>query len=69
MQLSQGYDLKGKDKMVPGFSTTAKTRPMIISKLESYFREKAPIIHSQRLLDELFVFIWNGSRGSKRIQR
>ena len=62
VQLSQGFDLKGKDKMVPGFSTTAKTRPMIISKLESYFREKAPIIHSQRLLDELFVFIWNGSR-------
>ena len=62
VQLSQGFDLKGKDKMVPGFSTTAKTRPMIISKLESYFREKAPIVHSQRLLDELFVFIWNGSR-------
>ena len=45
-----------------GAKLFGKTRPMIISKLESYFREKAPVIHSQRLLDELFVFIWNGSR-------
>ena len=25
-------------------------------------RERTPIIHSKRLIDELFVFIWNGSR-------
>jgi hypothetical protein len=25
-------------------------------------RERTPIIRSQRLIDELFVFIWNGSR-------
>ena len=27
-----------------------------------YMRERTPIIHSKRLIDELFVFIWNGSR-------
>jgi hypothetical protein len=48
--------------MVPGFSTTSKTRPLLISKLETYFREKSPIVHSKRLLNELDVFIWNGSR-------
>ena len=48
--------------MVPGFSTTTRTRPLLISKLETYFREKAPIVRSKRLIDELFVFIWNGSK-------
>jgi hypothetical protein len=48
--------------MVAGFSTTSRTRPLIISKLDIYFRDKACIIKSKRLLDELFVFVWNGSR-------
>jgi hypothetical protein len=30
--------------------------------LETYFREKTPVIHSNRLIEELKVFIWNGSR-------
>ena len=48
--------------MVPGFSMTMKTRPLVIAKLEEYFREKSVIIHSSRLVDELFVFIWNNNR-------
>jgi hypothetical protein len=48
--------------MVPGFSMTMKTRPLVIAKLEEYFREKAVIVHSDRLIDELFVFIWNNNR-------
>lgn len=62
LHLSKGYDLKSKSQKVPGFSTTSKTRPLIISKIETYFREKAPIVKSKRLIDELYVFIWNGSR-------
>ena len=62
VHLRKGYDLKGKAQKVPGFSTTSKTRPLIISKLETYFREKSPIVKSKRLVDELYVFIWNGSR-------
>ena len=34
----------------------------MISKLDIYFREKACIVKSKRLIDELFVFIWNGHR-------
>ena len=34
----------------------------MISKLDIYFREKACTVKSKRLLDELFVFIWNGHR-------
>jgi len=62
VHLRKGYDLKNKGQKVPGFSTTSKTRPLIISKLETYFREKSPVVKSKRLVDELYVFIWNGSR-------
>ena len=62
IHLRKGYDLKDKSKMVPGFSTTSRTRPLIISKIETYFREKSPIVKSKRLIDELYVFIWNGQR-------
>jgi hypothetical protein len=48
--------------MVAGFSTTSKTRPLIISKLDDYLREKSFTIRSTRLIDELFTFIWNGNR-------
>ena len=49
-------------QMVPGFSMTSKTRPLVIAKLEEYFREKSVIAHSSRLIDELFVFIYNNNR-------
>jgi hypothetical protein len=59
IQLSKGYDLKDKSQMVPGFTMSSRTRPLIISKLETYFRERAPIIKSSRLIEELYVFVWN----------
>ena len=62
IHLRKGWDLKRKEDMVPGFSMTSRTRPLVISKLDMYMRERTPIIHSKRLIDELFVFIWNGSR-------
>lgn len=46
-------------KMVPGFSTTLRTRPLIISRLEHYFRDKAVNIFSTRTLAELETFIWD----------
>jgi hypothetical protein len=48
--------------LVAGFSTTSKTRPLIISKLDEYFREKAITIRSIRLIDELFTFIFINGR-------
>ena len=44
------------------FTVTQKTRPLVVAKLEEFFREKLVTVHSQRLIDELFVFIYNGSR-------
>ena len=46
------------EQTVPGFTMSSKTRPLVISKMESYIREKSFIFHSKRLLEELRVFIW-----------
>ena len=48
--------------MVAGFSTTMKTKPLIIAKMEEYTREKLVKLHSNRLLDELFVYIYLNSK-------
>lgn len=58
IHLRKNYDLKQKQDMVPGYSITVKTRPVLISKLDSYFKEKAPIIYSKRFINELNVFMW-----------
>ena len=60
-QMTNKYRTQERN-MVPGFSTTQKTRPLIIAKLEEMFREESVNVHSQRLIDELFVFIYNGNR-------
>jgi hypothetical protein len=60
-QLSNKYRSEDRS-MVAGFSTTSRTRPLIISKLEEYVREKSIIIRSVRTIDELFTFIWNNGR-------
>ena len=49
-------------KMVAGFSTTSKTRPLIISKLEEFFREKSVVVRSNRLIDELQTFVYINNR-------
>lgn len=56
-----------ESKMTPGFTTSNKSRPLLISKLESYIRNKEAIIHSKRLIEELSVFIWKstGSASAK----
>lgn len=60
-QLSNKYDSEDK-KIVPGFSTNIKTRPLVISHLEQFFREKAIEIYSQRTLSELETFIWKNGK-------
>ena len=57
------------DGMVPGFGTNQRTRPLVINKARSFIEEKSVIIRSQRLLDELRVFIWKGrADGEARAQ-
>lgn len=58
IQLMKRYDMKNKEDMVPGFTTTHTLRPVLISKLEIYMRERTPILRSSRLINELNVFMW-----------
>ncbi len=47
---------------VPGFTTTQKTRPLIIAKLEEFIRNKVLKINSLRTLNELDTFVWVNGR-------
>tara|TARA_R100001377_G_scaffold65035_1_gene40464 strand:- start:427 stop:1413 length:987 start_codon:yes stop_codon:yes gene_type:complete len=47
---------------IPGFTTTMKSKPLIVAKMEEYTREKMVKIKSTRLIDELFVFIYKNSK-------
>ncbi len=60
-QLSNKYYREEK-KMVPGFTTTMKTRPLLVSRMEMYFRERSIEVRSVRLMNELSTFIWNGNK-------
>lgn len=60
-QLTNKYDGEDK-KIVAGFSTNIKTRPLVISNLEGYFREKAIKVVSTRTLAELETFIWKNGK-------
>ena len=48
--------------MVPGFTTSMKTRPLVVSKLVSYLHEKSVIFRSKRLLEEFRTFIWKNGK-------
>jgi hypothetical protein len=48
--------------MIPGFTTSVKTKPLIVAKMEEYTREKLVKLNSARLIEELFVFIYNSTK-------
>jgi len=60
-QMTNRYKQQDKN-MVAGFSTTMRTRPLIIAKLEEYFRNEEVVVRSNRLVDELFTFIYHNNR-------
>ena len=47
---------------IAGFSTTQKTRPLIIAKMEEFVRNKLITIYSKRTLIEMEQFIWKNGR-------
>ena len=54
---------RGENKyMVPGFTTSMKSKPLIIETLSKFIRESSVRINSIRLVDELFVFIFNNGK-------
>ena len=56
------YIAEGNSSAVPGFTTSHKTRPLIIAKFEEFIRNKMLTIYSKRLTNELDTFIWRNGR-------
>ena len=47
---------------VAGFSTTMKTRPLIVAKLEEFIRNKLIKVYSSRITNEMKTFIWKNGK-------
>ena len=47
---------------VAGFSTSMKTRPLIIAKMEEFIRNKLIKIYSSRTINEMRTFIWKNGK-------
>ncbi len=63
METVESYMTKyERDKLVPGFTMSMRTRPLVIAKMMEYVREKAVTIQSKRLLGEMRVFVWKNGK-------
>lgn len=56
------YEAVGATNVVAGFSTSQKTRPLILAKMEEFVRNNLIKIYSTRLVNEMRTFIWNNGR-------
>ena len=61
---SNSYFDKYQDhsKMVPGFTMSSRTRPMVVGKFQEYLSDKGVTIQSKRLIEEMKTFIWRNGR-------
>jgi hypothetical protein len=48
--------------LVPGFTNSLKTRPVITNKMNEYVMDKSVVFRSKRLLSEMKTFIWKNGR-------
>tara|TARA_B100000963_G_scaffold69630_2_gene57991 strand:- start:4502 stop:6073 length:1572 start_codon:yes stop_codon:yes gene_type:complete len=63
METVESYMTKyERDKLVPGFTMSVRTRPLVIAKMIEYIREKGVTIQSKRLLGEMRVFVWKNGK-------
>ena len=63
METVESYMTKyERDKLVPGFTMSMRTRPLVIAKMIEYVREKSVTFQSKRLLQEMRVFIWKNGK-------
>lgn len=57
------------NNILPGFCTDAKSRPIVLAKLEEYFRKKLFTSRSKRFISELYTFsIINGKPQAQKGQ-
>lgn len=53
------YQAEYRNNAIPGFTTSNKTRPLIIAKMEEFVRNKLIKIRSVRTFNEMKTFVWN----------
>jgi len=58
----EAYQGETMERAIAGFSTTTKTRPLIVAKLEEFIRNKALTTYSSRIYHELKTFIWHNGK-------
>ena len=51
-----------RGNLVPGFTMSMRTRPLVIAKMMEYVRDKSVTIQSTRLLKEMRVFVWKNGK-------
>ena len=68
METVESYMTKfERDKLVPGFTMSVRTRPLVIAKMIEYIRERGVTIQSKRLLGELRVFVWKNGKPQAQV--
>jgi len=58
---------EGNSEMVPGFTMSMRTRPLIINKFREFVGDRSVTIRSKRLLEEMRVFIWKNGRPEAQV--
>ena len=53
---------ENRNNAIAGFTTSSKTRPLVIAKMEEFVRNKLIKIYSSRLLNEMKTFVWNNGK-------
>jgi len=69
METVESYMTKyERDKLVPGFTMSARTRPLVIAKMIEYIREHSVTIQSKRLMSEMRVFVWKNGKAQAQVR-
>ena len=68
METVESYMTKfERDKLVPGFTMSVRTRPLVIAKMIEYIRERGVTIQSKRLIGEMRVFVWKNGKPQAQV--
>lgn len=68
METVESYMTKyERDQLIPGFTTSMKTRPLVLAKIQEYIFDKSVIIRSKRTLSEMRVFVWKNGKAQAQL--
>jgi hypothetical protein len=56
------YEAEFKSNTIAGFTTSMKTRPLIIAKMEEFVRNDIITVYSKRLINEMRTFVWHSGK-------